>query len=69
MTNPRNPSPASRWSSVLGLVRPAFVLLHLALLPVALLQGSDAGRAEREESVARQHPERVEVARPTHQPA
>ena len=48
MTSPRNPNSNSRWSSALDLVRPAFVLLLLALLPVALLTGSAPDRGVEE---------------------
>lgn len=60
MTNSRNPSPKNRWSSALDLVRPAFVLLHLVLLPVALLGARDqGGAAEREASEVRQEQDRA----------
>ena len=65
MRSPRNPNPSHHPSSPLDLVRPAFVILHIVLLPVALLQGDPAGRepGERGASEVRHERERAETPR------
>ena len=59
MTSSRNPNSNSRWSSALDLVRPAFVLLLLALLPVAVLTGREGD--ERGASEVRQETDRADA--------
>ena len=70
MTSPRNPNSNLRWSNALDLVRPTFVLLLLALLPVAVLTGNgeERGRGEAGASELHHEDDRADSTRnPTHQ--
>ena len=62
MTSSRNPNTTTRWSSALDLVRPAVVLLLLALLPVAALtsRAADRGEGERGASEVRHQNDRAD---------